>query len=74
MLGSIPAPGGSVGLKTLAVYTLGATAGLALYQSVISAYIPDEWENMRVGPLSGQLAFAGLTAIIGAGIASRFVK
>ncbi len=74
MLNAIPAPGGSVGIKTLAVYTLGATAGLALYTSVLSQYVPDEWENMRVGPLTGQLAFAGLTAIIGAGIASRFVK
>lgn len=71
----VPVPGSNnVGLKTLAVYTLGATAGLALYTSVIKNYIPDDWEAMRVGPLTGELAFAGLTAIIGAGIASRFVK
>ncbi len=71
---NVPAPGGSVGLKTLAVYTLGATAGIVAYEQYVSSMIPDSWEAWKVGPITGQLAFAGLFAILGAGIASKFVK
>jgi len=74
MLGSIPAPGGNVGLKTLAIYTLGGTAGVALYFNVITNYVPDRWETMSLGPINGAQAFIALSAIVGAGIASRFVK
>lgn len=64
----IPAPGGSVGLKTFGIYVLAATAGLALYTQVISGYVPDNWENARIGPVTGQLALAAATAIVVTGV------
>lgn len=74
MNAAIPAPGGNVGLKTLAIYTAGATAGVALYFTVLTNYVPDSWEQASVGPFNGAQAFIALSAIIGAGIASKFVK
>ncbi len=64
----IPAPGGSVGLKTFGVYVAAATAGLALYMNVLSPYVPDDWENARMGPITGQLALAAATAIVVTGV------
>lgn len=74
MNAAIPAPGGNVGIKTLAVYVAGATAGLVLYQTVLTNYIPDNWEQASIGPVNGAVVLAAATAIVAAGIASRFVK
>ena len=74
MNAAIPAPGGNVGLKTLAIYTLGGTAGVAIYFNFITQYVPDSWESASLGPINGAQAFIALSAIIGAGIASKFVK
>ncbi len=71
----LPVPGASsVGAKTLAVYVAGATVGLVLYANYITQYVPDSWEQKQVGPFTGGLAFMALSAIIGAGVASKFVK
>ena len=71
----LPVPGASsVGTKTLAVYVAGATLGLVLYANYITQYVPDSWEQKQVGPVTGGLVFMGLSAIVGAGLASKFIK
>lgn len=71
---TLPAPGGSVGLKKLAVYSLGGALGLYAYHRFAADMIPDSLENWGFGPLNGSLAWQALFAIVGAGVAARFVK
>lgn len=68
---TIPAPGGAVSAKTLAVYTLGGSLGIALYANVITQYIPDSWEHWEIGPINGLTTMWALSAMIGAAIAAK---
>lgn len=71
----LPVPGAaSVGTKTLAIYVGGATLGVAAYLNWATQYVPDSWEQKQIGPFTGAMVFIGLSAIVGAGVASRFVK
>lgn len=69
----IPAPGGSVGIKTFAIYAAGATAGVALYFTVLTNYVPDSWEAASLGPLNGAQAFIGVSALLGAAAAAMIL-
>jgi hypothetical protein len=71
---TLPAPGGSVGLKKLAVYSVGGSLGLMAYHRFVSPALPDQLENWAIGPVNGSLVWQALCAIVGAGVAARFVK
>lgn len=70
---AIPAPGGSVGLKTFAVYAAGGAIGLAVYANYIDQMVPDSWTEWNVGPVKGVHLFMAAAAIVGAALASKVV-
>lgn len=71
---TLPAPGGSVGIKKLAVYSLGGALGLYAWNYYVEPIVPDNLQNWSVGPVNGSLLWASLCAIVGAGVAAKFVK
>ena len=71
---TLPAPGGSVGLKKLAVYALGGSLGLYAWNYYVEPAVPDSLQNWAIGPVNGSSVLAALCCIVGAGVAAKFVK
>lgn len=68
---ALPAPGGSVGLKTFAVYGAGAAVGIMAMQNFGVKSLPEAAWNWSVGPISGLHLWFGVGAIVGAALAAK---
>lgn len=68
---AIPAPGGSVGLKTFAIYLAGGSLGIYAYANHLTQVIPDSWEQWSLGPISGTTVWFCASALVGAALAAK---
>lgn len=70
----ITAPGGSVGMKTFAIYVAGGTAGLVIFAKYILDPLPDQLTEWSIGPVKGTHVLMAVSVLLGAAAVAKFAK